>query len=75
MAEYAVYNRTCGHVVNVSFTRPMAQMAVRIANPWQKFALRIRHATTADITAVITGVRCGVCSLDGRTKEAPREVV
>lgn len=68
-ALYAVYNKHCGHVLNIHADRAVQEPIVEAMQPVNNWALRTRRATDADITALMQGVRCSKCTLDGREIE------
>lgn len=65
MNLYAVYNKHCGHVLGVHPDRAVHEPMVEALQPVNRHALRTRVATDADIEAVVRGIRCEKCSLDG----------
>lgn len=63
---YTVYNRRCGHVVGVAMTREPLETFLRALPIVVAAPMRIRIGTTDDIAANVQGIRCNVCTLDGK---------
>lgn len=65
VAVYAVYHRTCGHVVGGVNSRELAKRTLdTLGIPTRHF--RIRVATDDDLMALLRGDRCQTCTLDGQ---------
>lgn len=63
---YAVYHRTCGHIINAANSRPLAlEMLARLFDETTIRQFRIRVATDDDLAALLRGDRCATCSFDG----------
>jgi hypothetical protein len=71
--RYAVYNKHCGHVINIHGDRAVNEPIIEAIQPANGYALRTRKATDVDLEALVRGDRCERCTLDGQTTEVARD--
>jgi hypothetical protein len=64
--RYVLYNKCCGHVVGMSATRETLRRQADALSLTTNWGWRIRLSADGDDDALLKGVRCETCSLDGQ---------
>ncbi len=69
---YALYHRTCGHILGVSAERGMLERQRDALATVGHHRYRTRRAGDDDVEALVRGDRCEFCTIDGvATVETP----